>query len=472
VTAATANRTSDLGATVGATLKSSFYIASKLINKHSVYNNHYQLTGGGFMRHPYYSLKQIAPRLILAMAVILALTSVGVAAPRTAEKSSDDIIITTTFVSLSPLNATTTVDDPVQITLSNTDELNNPVPVDTDTTYSLSDGGSFGLFSTQTGVNFNFALITDITMTAGTSSVSFYYHNTHPSTDVGSYVIEALSNDGFFTLADMFVTVTPGLPAGIDVIPPLTPQTASLPSDAYTIQIADNYLDPVPAITDTTIYLYSSSPTAVFATDQAGPYDVISLVIPAGSGTATFYYKDPTPGDFRLAVTDQSTRPDIPTGNDEAGGIKFGYLAFVDTSVLAAPTPTPTPTPVPTVAPIRTPTPTPTPSPTPVPTPYNSPSPTPTPVVLRPYVAVATPVPTPVPTLVPTPTPTPTPTPRPTPTASPTSAASPSVTPTPIGTPQPSGVAGWSLPMILLALVLGLAFLGFLFRWYLADHTT
>ena len=118
--------------------------------------------------------------------------------------------------------------------------------------------------------------------------------------------------------------------------------TAGTPSSALTLQLQTGPVAtklPVPS----TVSITSSSPTTIFAPDPAGPWaPSLTLTIPPGAGTASFYAQDATPGTptFTASLNGQiSTQAETVTAPAGATGSARPKLA--GTNIPAATPPPP-----------------------------------------------------------------------------------------------------------------------------------
>jgi cell division septation protein DedD len=163
---------------------------------------------------------------------------------------------------------------------------------------------------------------------------------------------------------------------------------AGNPSAIMTIQVQDASNDnPVNVAANTTINLTSSSAQGRFSLNVSPWSDITSVIIPSGSNSASFYYRDTVVGNPTITTaefpdynwTDATQQQTVISG----GGVGYpGGVATPPSTPTPTPLPTPTPTPTPTPPPPPAPTlgPTLPPTPTPAPTPPPTPTPTPMPV--------------------------------------------------------------------------------------------
>ncbi|MEW6618676.1 MAG: T9SS type A sorting domain-containing protein [bacterium] len=127
-----------------------------------------------------------------------------------------------------------------------------------------------------------------------------YYH-THNSSDGWPIGASAdIQTDAITT------TILPiGIISKIVLSSNITTIQVDAPSTLFTIQTQDKYNNPVNVGTDTLICLNSTSPTGKFATSNIGPWDdTLLVIIPNGSNTVSFYYKDTNNGIFIITATE------------------------------------------------------------------------------------------------------------------------------------------------------------------------
>jgi hypothetical protein len=205
----------------------------------------------------------------------------------------------------SPTAATVAGTPTGPLTITARDTFNNPVNVGSNTIMTLTDGGGGGQYSLTSSP---FTPTATATITTGTSSVVVYYQNA----TTGTYTLNA-HNDSY-TDATASVTITSASIASFYYFVAPASGTAGAASTVFTVGAKDGLGNVIIVTSNTTVYLYSTSGTGTFAATSGGPYNITSVVIPNGSATADFYYRDNTAGSYTLTGSDQSPLDSPDTG--------------------------------------------------------------------------------------------------------------------------------------------------------------
>lgn len=143
--------------------------------------------------------------------------------------------------------------------------------------------------------------INTVTILAGQSSAAFYYRDQQP----GTYTIKAKAAPWS---AQQTVSVTEGVISQLNFVSALQSIAADTPSALITVEAQNSQGDPVKVAADTTLTLGSDSTTGQFAQTPSGPWGITSVLIPAGQSTATFAYKDSSPGTFVLSAAESPSK--------------------------------------------------------------------------------------------------------------------------------------------------------------------
>jgi len=192
------------------------------------------------------------------------------------------------------------------MTIQTRDATGAPQNVGSNTTINLTSTSANGRFDTSPTGPFN-GSITSITIPAGSSSASFYYKDTSVGTPT---ITAAESPSQGWTDATQTETVTAAPIAQLVFTTP--PQTipAGVASAIMTIQTRDAANNPSNVASNTTINLTSTSGNGRFDTSPTGPFNgsITSITIPAGSSSASFYYKDTNVGAPTITAAESPAR--------------------------------------------------------------------------------------------------------------------------------------------------------------------
>ncbi len=190
----------------------------------------------------------------------------------------------------------TNVTSPV-ITIQAQDALGNAIAVSEDTDISLitsdSANGSFALSPTGPWT------ADRVTIPAGSASASFYYRDSFSGTkNIGVSETPSLG----WADAVQSITINAGDPAKLAFVSTAQTIAKNVVSGAIIVQLQDAQSQPTIAASDLTIDLSTDSAGGAFAGNSSGPWGVSSVVLPAGSHQAVFYYRDQQPGTYSLVA--------------------------------------------------------------------------------------------------------------------------------------------------------------------------
>lgn len=201
------------------------------------------------------------------------------------------------------------------ITVTQEDQFGNPVAAGAGgQVVMLSTSSATGTFQNPSAGPGN---VTSVTIPANSTSASFTYTDTTP----GNYTLTAHASSGPVFSSTLNVTVTAAA-SQITLSPAAISETAGVKSSAITVTLRDSNGLAVNATTNLTVDLSSTSATGEFL--DASNNVITSVVIPAGSSSATFFYSDTTAGNASL------------TGVETTDG--FTSNSVLATTVAAAPT--------------------------------------------------------------------------------------------------------------------------------------
>jgi len=183
------------------------------------------------------------------------------------------------------------------------DSFGNVVTVGSNTNVYLYSSAPAGTFSTTSGGTYTSAL-TVVILSGGTTTNFFYKNN---STSGSPYTITASDNssapDGATGIVDATTsyTVNPGS-ASVAVLTPATQTvTANLPSSVITLTTKDGLGNTV-AVGSNTTFTLSDADGGQYSI-LSSPFTPVSTVtVNSGSSSATFYYKNTTPGVYTVTA--------------------------------------------------------------------------------------------------------------------------------------------------------------------------
>lgn len=191
----------------------------------------------------------------------------------------------------------TNVISPV-ITIQAQDALGNAITVSEDTEISLitsdSANGSFALSPTGPWT------ADKVTIPAGSASASFYYRDSFSGTkNIGVSETPSLG----WADAVQAITINAGAPTKLAFVSATQTIAKNVSSGAIIVQLQDAQSQPTVSASDLTISLSTDSAGGAFASNgTTGPWGISSVVLPAGSHQAVFYYRDQQPGTYTLNV--------------------------------------------------------------------------------------------------------------------------------------------------------------------------
>ncbi len=192
-----------------------------------------------------------------------------------------------------------TVGNEGAITVELEDSFGNVITANSSLTLSLSSSSTTGLFYLAPGDTFS---VFSVTMNPGESSVTFYYSDTKAETPTVSISDPAVSTSPT-TQQESF---NAGPASQLAFQSPAIVLTAGNSSSSVTVQLEDSFGNIVPAPSDETVNLASTSSGGSFyaslsALDDDMPTD--SVTIPAGDNSVTFYYADSEAGTPTITVS-------------------------------------------------------------------------------------------------------------------------------------------------------------------------
>ncbi|MFC2002468.1 CARDB domain-containing protein, partial [Chloroflexota bacterium] len=135
--------------------------------------------------------------------------------------------------------------------------------------------------------------ITSVTISSGANSASFYYKDTTAGTP--TIAATETPSQGWID-ATQQQTIVSGYIYQIAFTTSAQTITAGQVSTVMTIQTQDAFGNLTNVAGDTTISLSSTSGTDTFYSDEAEINQITSVTISSGANSASFYYKDNTPG--------------------------------------------------------------------------------------------------------------------------------------------------------------------------------
>jgi hypothetical protein len=197
------------------------------------------------------------------------------------------------------------------ITLTTKDSLGNTVAVGSNTTFTLSDGGNGGVFSTSgSGGPFT---ATNVVVTSGSSTATFFYKNN----TTGSYTLTA--HNAGFTDGTTSVLVSSAAIASYYFSTTSSSTNINVASGVFTVGAHDVFGNVVTVASNTTVYLYSSSTNGTFSNSgSGGPFTATTVTILSGNTSASFYYKDPIAANVTITASDQTPTHTPDTGIADA----------------------------------------------------------------------------------------------------------------------------------------------------------
>lgn len=185
------------------------------------------------------------------------------------------------------------------------DNFGNPVPATGDIPVHLSSANaSSGSFAGD-GTNGNWLLGSDnpvAVIHSGSSEASFYYRDSA----LGQVTITATAMpENNLTSASQIETIYAPVISRLAFITPPRKTDTNVQSSIITVQTQDALGNAIAVSADTNIMLLTSDTAGgSFALSAAGPWNVTQVVVLSGQSSASFYYKDTTPGTKNLGVSE------------------------------------------------------------------------------------------------------------------------------------------------------------------------
>ena len=161
----------------------------------------------------------------------------------------------------------------------------------------------------------NTATITRITIAAGSSSATFLYKDTK----AGSAVLTASS--GTLTAATQGETITAAAASQLAFTSAAPTLTTGVPSGAITVELRDAFGNVVNAANETTVTLATSAASSGVFLSSDGVTRIVSVVIAAGSNSASFLYKDSKAGSATLTASSSSLKSATQVATIEAAAV-------------------------------------------------------------------------------------------------------------------------------------------------------
>ncbi len=182
------------------------------------------------------------------------------------------------------------------MTVQRQDGSNNPNSTDAAITVNLTSSSGTGTFRDAD----NTANITSVQISVGQSSASFRYQDT----TVGNPTLTAAKSGGSpaLTPATQQVTISGGPATQLAITTPARTAGQNLSTDLITVQRRDVDGNATSIEDAITIGLASDSPTGTFR-DSADGATITSVTIPSGQSSASFRYRDSTPGTPTVTVS-------------------------------------------------------------------------------------------------------------------------------------------------------------------------
>lgn len=182
------------------------------------------------------------------------------------------------------------------------DAQSQPTVSASDLTINLTTDSAGGAF-TSNNISGPWGL-GSITLPAGSHQAVFYYRDQQP----GTYSLSATVAGHGDWQASQLISITEGVITKLGFISDPQSIAANATSTAITIQTQNNQGDPVKVTADTIVALSSNSATGQFAVATSTAWGASQITIPAGSSTATFYYRDSASGTMILSVSESPSK--------------------------------------------------------------------------------------------------------------------------------------------------------------------
>ncbi len=217
------------------------------------------------------------------------------------------------------------------------DAQSQPTVAATDLTINLTTDSAGGAF-TNNSVTGPWGL-GSITLPTGSHQVVFYYRDQQP----GTYTLNAAVVGHNDWQVSQLISITEGVITKLGFVSEPQSIAANATSTAITIQTQNNQGDPVKVTADTIIALSSNSATGQFAVATSTAWGASQITIPAGSSTATFYYRDTSSGTMILSASESPSKDwtdaaqQIVIGSVENNIAKLAFKTASQTGASAVP---------------------------------------------------------------------------------------------------------------------------------------
>ena len=157
--------------------------------------------------------------------------------------------------------------------------------------------------------------VTYLDLAAGATSTQFYYED-NKAANVGIVASdEANGTDTGIVNAQATMTILPAAPDHLSFVSAAQSLLAGQVSAPATVSLEDRFQNQAIASSDITLNLTTSATSGTFSSSVSGPFTLSNLVIPSGSGTADFYYRDVASGTPLLIATASSLGSSSQTEN-------------------------------------------------------------------------------------------------------------------------------------------------------------
>jgi hypothetical protein len=237
----------------------------------------------------------------LAAASVITAQGNGVTEAQQAISIKPDTPIRTKFITAPQTKVVGVDSDQMRVQLQ--DQFGNASPAASDVSVRLTSGSPTGSFSIQNGINWS--PVTAATIATGSSDLYFYYHDTTSRTsgllaqpDTIDYAIQTFITSVGNATRLQFVSAAQSTQAG---------QVGT----AMNVQLQDQFGNVVSNPSDVLVYLSSSAPSGSFSANDTFTSTVSQIALLAGSGQATFFYKDAAAGTPTIMASD-FIAPDAP----------------------------------------------------------------------------------------------------------------------------------------------------------------
>jgi hypothetical protein len=224
----------------------------------------------------------------------------------------------TQFTSTPQTIAASTPSAPITIVFK--DSFGNTSPLQANDTLTLSSTCTTGSFSQSSTT---WSPVTDIALSSGASSATFYYQDTSGGNCTLSAWVHSMS------------AVTQSITVNAVITIPTTIRISGSQTDlikgtdrTFTVDLLDQFGNVIAASSPTTIYFASSS--------QSGTFNTGSVIFAIGDTTKTVRYNDPQASSVTLTAKDQQASTDDPQSMVD-GTIAFNVVDGIATSTKLSP---------------------------------------------------------------------------------------------------------------------------------------